>query len=493
MKKRQFSIGIKIFASVAVIAAGFTLSTGLAYHRGTRDEARLGQLASVSVPLALDSQTALYHYDAAAKLFEDALITGDADIIPQVTERFQQAEKLLAAIAERQADGSSDAGTAGQAVANCRVQAQALFAAAMRDGMANEGVKKQLEGYRATASSAREVLTKLQTNLASGLRDELTEISAVSAKQRIYGLVIFFVVIVAGGVSAAWIARRGVVRPVLTLTGELGTEADAMKAAASQFSQTSRDLADAAAKSAAALETSAAAMEEMSGVTTANADRAGEAKQLASNARSAADAGLTDMNSLRRAMDTIQAASNDIAAIIKTIDQIAFQTNILALNAAVEAARAGNAGLGFAVVADEVRALAVRSASAARETAAKIEHALKSSAEGGRLSGTVAAHLDEISKRVREVDELIAQTAAASQEQKDGISQVLRSISDLDHLTQNNASLAQQTSAAAAELTGQTERLHGMAGAFVELARGTRGGEGDHATRSLSGAAAMAV
>src|ERR1022692_3094256 len=129
------------------------------------------------------------------------------------------------------------------------------------------------------------------------------------------------------------------------------------------------------------------------------------------------------MRTMIAAMEGIKVSSDETAKIIKTIDEIAFQTNILALNAAVEAARAGEAGMGFAVVADEVRNLAQRSAQAAKETAAKIEGSLTRTTQGVEISAKVAASLDEITAKVRQVDELVAEVSGASREQTEGIGQ----------------------------------------------------------------------
>jgi methyl-accepting chemotaxis protein len=158
-------------------------------------------------------------------------------------------------------------------------------------------------------------------------------------------------------------------------------------------------------------------------------------------------------------MDAIKVSSDNIAKIIRTIDEIAFQTNILALNAAVEAARAGEAGLGFAVVAEEVRALAQRSAQAARETAAKIEDSIEKSRQGVHISGKVSASLTEILDKARKVDDLIAEIATSSREQSQGIGQISIAITQMDKVTQNTAATAEESASAAEELSSQAENM----------------------------------
>ena len=190
-------------------------------------------------------------------------------------------------------------------------------------------------------------------------------------------------------------------------------------------------------------------------MTKRNAENAQRAKELAGNARHAADTGVSDMSSMKTAMADIKTSSDDIAKIIKTIDEIAFQTNILALNAAVEAARAGEAGAGFAVVAEEVRNLAQRSAQAAKETAGKIEGAITKTAQGVTISNKVAISLEEIATRSREVDELVVEIATASTEQNQGIGQVTQAVAQMDQVTQKNAASAEESASAAEELNAQ--------------------------------------
>jgi methyl-accepting chemotaxis protein len=226
-------------------------------------------------------------------------------------------------------------------------------------------------------------------------------------------------------------------------------------------SASSQTLAAGSSEQAASLEETSAAIEEVSSMTRRNADSATQARTLASETRAAAEAGASDMESMKRAMDAIATSSSGISKIIKTIDEIAFQTNILALNAAVEAARAGEAGMGFAVVADEVRSLAQRSAQSARETAEKIEQAISRSEDGVKISGQVAASLTEIVTKARKVDDLINEIATASTEQNEGLSQVNTAVRQMDSLVQSNAANAEETAAAAESLSNQTVETRG--------------------------------
>jgi methyl-accepting chemotaxis protein len=159
------------------------------------------------------------------------------------------------------------------------------------------------------------------------------------------------------------------------------------------------------------------------------------------------------------AMDDIKVSSADIAKIIKTIDEIAFQTNILALNAAVEAARAGEAGMGFAVVADEVRNLAQRCAQAAKDTAALIEESIAKSNDGKVKVDQVAAAIRTISEESTRVKTLVDEVNLGSQEQARGIEEVGKAITQMEQVTQKTAANAEESAAAAEELTAQSETL----------------------------------
>lgn len=234
-----------------------------------------------------------------------------------------------------------------------------------------------------------------------------------------------------------------------------------------QINEGARQVAEGANSQASSIEEISASLEELSAMTSQNADNSNQVNGMAAGAAESAERGRATMQEMQAAIDAIAASSAETAKIVKTIDEISFQTNMLALNAAVEAARAGDAGRGFAVVAEEVRALAMRSAEAAKTTSRLIEESGKNAASGVSISQNVRAALDEINDSTTKVRSLIGEIAAASKEQAAGISQITTAVDQMNRVTQENAANSEESSAAASDLDTQIERLASLVGQFT--------------------------
>jgi methyl-accepting chemotaxis protein len=263
----------------------------------------------------------------------------------------------------------------------------------------------------------------------------------------------------AGLAFYGWRLRNQISDRLRSLASRLSDTSTQVASGSEVVTNSSNSLAKGATQQAGAIQQTSASLEEMSSRTTQNANHARKTKELTSVARVAADEGAESITALGQAMGEISEASNGISKILKTIEDIAFQTNILALNAAVEAARAGDAGMGFAVVAEEVRRLAHRSAEAAKDTASRIDVSIARSHKGAELTGKVSESLRAIVGQVRQVDELVSQVATASAEQSVGISQVNIAVGQMGSVTQSTAATAEESASAAVELRTQVVTL----------------------------------
>jgi methyl-accepting chemotaxis protein-1 (serine sensor receptor) len=254
------------------------------------------------------------------------------------------------------------------------------------------------------------------------------------------------------------------------LVSDVAQGARTVAATSGQIAQGSVDLSQRTEEQASTLQQTASSMEELTATVTQNADTARQARQLAVDASEVARRGGEVVGHVVATMDGISASSTRISDIIGVIDDIAFQTNILALNAAVEAARAGEQGRGFAVVAAEVRSLAQRSAGAAREIKALIVESVEQVGAGGKLVDAAGRTMGQVVESVRKVSDLIAEIAAASEEQSSGIEQVNIGVTRMDQVVQHNASLVEEAAAATEAMKEQADVLLDLVSRFT-LAR----------------------
>ena len=261
-------------------------------------------------------------------------------------------------------------------------------------------------------------------------------------------------------------ALRGMQHSLAQRIRSIQESAQSVNGGAEEISQGNVNLSERTEQQASSLEETASSMEQMTSTVKQNADNARQANQLATGAREQAEKGGEVVSNAVAAMQEINVSSKKIADIIGVIDEIAFQTNLLALNAAVEAARAGEQGRGFAVVATEVRSLAQRSATAAKEIKALIQDSVTKVEDGSKLVDESGETLEGIVAAVKKVSDIIAEIAAASQEQSTGIEQVNRAITHMDEMTQQNAALVEEAAAASESMSDEARALNNLMSSF---------------------------
>ncbi len=283
--------------------------------------------------------------------------------------------------------------------------------------------------------------------------------SDLESSRLAWGLLVTVAIVLAVSIAFGALVMRRVNMGLSQAVQELTRASENTADAASQVNSSSQGLAQGASEQAASLEETSATSEEINSMTHRNVENAKRAAGQMHRTAELIEQANTRLADMVVSMDEINASSAKVSKIMKTIDEIAFQTNILALNAAVEAARAGEAGMGFAVVADEVRNLAQRCAKAAQDTAGLITESISKSNEGKSKLGQVTTAISAITHNAEEVKSLIEEIRAGSEEQATGIEQVSRAIVQMEQVTQSAAANAEQSAAASQQLTGQANSM----------------------------------
>lgn len=458
---KSLSIAAKIWLSIGVFVAGFVFSTTLEQLQGRSTERDLQVASGDLFPAAQKSQEADAAFERAVKSFSDAVVTQDTSAIDHGTEDGRAAASLINEIAaignlpkdsaeESRKLGStitsfvSDAGTAYKAMAGNPSAMTPEMQARIRD------LASRTEDIKQSLKKTREVFSR-------NLQDKLKTAQAGSQQQRWVGLILFAGSLSLASVIVTMTIRRSITGPILRVIEGVRSSADEAAEASGQMAESGRVVASDAHEQASCLQETVGSLREISSTTQQNADRAIDADSLMTQARETVQSATGAMHNLSQSMNAISSSSREVAGVLKSLDEIAFNTNILALNAAVEAARAGQAGAGFSVVADEVRSLAKRAADAARHSAEIIDKTIADVANGVQYVSLARGAFEEVSKRIEQGSQVVSQIAASSEAQTRGIQTIGQSISRLEQVTRNNVANAQQTAESASAMTSQVE------------------------------------
>ena len=482
---KNWTIGRRLFTGIGALVLLIFSVAALALYVGRSLEQRFittGDHTVKRLELVLQIETELERLYASQPAMINAGFLNDPAMVESRKLSVAEASaEVSGSIELLKAEGSSDADRMAIAVLTSdldgwtRVNDDVVrLIAAGTPAEAAKAANKSGDAFKTKSRAATdEIVGREQEHLQADLSAAKLQSAAVRT------MVLVGVLMTLGVAGLVVRSVVGVNRSLRSQSRELREGTEHVVAAAAQVATSAQGLSQGATEQAASLEETSASMEEMASMTRKNAENATQAAALATDVAQQvndSNSALTDMVS---SMAAIRESSSKVAKIIKTIDEIAFQTNILALNAAVEAARAGEAGMGFAVVAGEVRNLAQRSAQAAKDTAVLLEESIARSQEGTGKVEQVAQSIAAITTSVIRVKGMVEEVRQASGQQTQGIDQVTSAIAQMESVTQTTAATAEESAAASEELNAQAQasmavvrRLERLVGGTVAGAKG---------------------
>ena len=458
---KRMNITAKIWLSIGVFVLGYVIATTLGQLQGLSTEATLRTTSNALFPAAQRSQEAESAFQRMVKGFSDAVMTQDASGVDRAAEEGRQVVaglKAVAGVEGLSAERAADARRLAASIDEFLGDAHTVYGTVLSNPASmTADMQDKMRGLAERTDAIKTSLQKFKERSSRDLHEQLAAVERSSVHQRWLALVVFGITLALAGVIVNLTIRRAITGPIVNVIHGVQGAADQAAHASDRMTESGQVVARDAQEQAACIQETSASLEQISATTRQNANRAGEADGLMRAARKTVDKAAQAMNDLTHSMDAISKSSNQVAAVLKSIDEIAFHTNILALNAAVEAARAGEAGAGFSVVADEVRSLAHRAAEAARNSADMVEKTIADVTRGVQLVGMAHGAFKEVSSTIATGSDVVTQIAASSEEQARGVGHIGQAISRIEKVTQNNVNNAHQTADAASEMNNQVQ------------------------------------
>lgn len=452
------NITAKIWLSVGIFVLGYICSTTLGQVQGMKTEKEVRSAAEALFPAAQRSQEAESAFQLASKSFSDAVVLQDTAGLDRASEEGKQVVaslKALAAIDDLPQEAAEGAKVLLTSTERLLTDARQTYGAVLADP-ANMNADRMRELATRT-EACKTALRQNREKISGQLQDRLASIQEQSAWQRRLGIGLFVVTLLVAGILVNVTIRRGITGPVKRVINGVQQAADQAGTASSALAESGQTVASDAEYQASYVEETSASLEGISASTKENAVLAHKADALMRQARETVEQSMQTMKDLSASMTVVSGSSREVSAVLKSIDEIAFHTNLLALNAAVEAARAGEAGAGFSIVADEVRSLAHRAAEAARRSAEIIEKTIADIGTGAQLVSRAQVEFNRVSSDILNSGEVVSQIAVRSEEQAQGVGQIRDAITRIEDITHRNADNSRRTAETAVMMSDQVQ------------------------------------
>jgi methyl-accepting chemotaxis protein len=457
-EQMRLNITAKIWLSIGVFVFGFVIATVLGRMQGVETERTLALASDALFPAALSGQEASASFQRMAKGFGDAVTMQDMAAFEKAAlEGRSSAEGLdkVAAINGLSPERGQEARKLAGVVRQFGADARQTYGAMIENPAAMNPKKlKELADRTAEVEAA---LESAKVKFSGDVRAQLGALEDRSVQERRLALVVFGVTLILAAGIVNLTIRKAITGPIVRVIEGVQNAATAAAAASERVAALGRSVADDAQNQAVCIEETSASLEQISATTRESANRARSADTLMREATGRVGRATESMNDLTASMDAICQSSRQVAGVLKSIDDIAFHTNILALNAAVEAARAGAAGAGFSVVADEVRFLAQRASEAARRSADIIEKTIAGVNVGVKQAMLAHDAFAAVSVSIGSGCEMVAQIAVSNEDQARAVGFISETISRVESLTRHNLTNAQQTAEAAGDMGRQVD------------------------------------
>ena len=453
------NITTKIWLSIGIFVLGYVFCTFLGQLQGRHTEAVLQEATGSLFPTAQGLQESEVAFQRIVKAFGDSVVVQDASGLESAKQEANRLVSALNGLANTPAADPARKESArklASSVSQFLRDAQEIYGTVLANPAAmTTEMQQRMRDLAGRTDVLKAALARSRKASADELLSRLAQLEIQSQSQGTIALVVFLITITLSFLIVNFTIRISITGPINRVIDGVDSAAGKAKAASERMADSGRRAAQNAHRQAASIQETSASLEQISVSTRTNADRAVEADRLMQEARSSMDNASRSMSDLKLSMDAISQSSRQVAAVLKSIDEIAFHTNILALNAAVEAARAGTAGAGFSVVAEEVRSLAKRASEAAGHSGEIIEKTMSDVLTGVELVRRSYAEFQTVSTRIAGCGEMASMIAASSAEQAQGVEQAGKSVLLIEQVTQQNSQSAEETAQISSHLQQQ--------------------------------------